>query len=86
MLGCKTLKPKKACWVAISLTKADGSLMSLALLRTEDSKNVEDCKYCVLQHLGFEAKKVIGKQGFWYSSWGNGTKKVTSKPKKVTTN
>ena len=68
VLGCKTLIPKrsvelqnlkaqKECWVAISLTKTDGSLMSLALLRTEDSKNVEDCKYCVLQHLRFEAKK-----------------------------
>ena len=39
------------------LDKTDGSLMSLALLRTEDSKKVEDCEYCVLQHLRFEAKK-----------------------------
>ena len=55
--------------------------MSRALLRTEDSKNVEDCKFCVSQHLRFEAKKVIGNQDFWYPSWGNNTKKITSKQK-----
>ena len=68
MLGCKTLKPEKECWVATSLTKTDGSLM---LLRTEDSKNVVDCKYSVLQHLRFETtKEVIGKRGFFVSFVG----------------
>ena len=59
--------------------------MRLALLRTEDSKNVEDCKYCVLQHLRFEAKKSYRQARVLVSLLGKRHRQITSK-QKVRTN
>ena len=66
-----------------STTGKDGSLMSFVPHRMQNLKPLKDCKCCISQHLQFEAEKiVIGKQEFWYSSWGSGTKKVTTKKEK----
>ena len=68
-----------------STTGKDGSLMSFVPDRMQGLKPLEDCRCCISRHLQFEAKKlVIGKQGCWYPSWGNGTRKITTKQKKVT--
>ena len=66
-----------------STTVKDRSLMSFVPHRVQDLKPLEDCKCCISQRLQFEAEtKVIGKQGFWYPSWGNGTKKSRLSRKK----
>ena len=63
------------------MTGKDGSLMSLVPHRMKNLKLLEGCRCCISQHLQLEAQKAIGKQGFWYPSWGKGTKKVTTKQK-----
>ena len=60
--------------------------MSLALLRTEDSKNVEGCKYCVLQHLRFEAKKSYRQAKVLVSLVGKRHEKSHELAKKITVN